>query len=229
MLANIPNTGIIQKTDWGRLKSAFDLAVNRIESGRWDHRKTSLQFGGSADSMGNNPDELYSLGELGSVFWSRSKDNTVWPFFFGKIVESMLPWVQPIRTELAKANIDIRENNVMYVQITSTSLKHDDKEYTDGILSTEDQAPHTNINYVISSETPEESYTSVWDDQGNEQRYYSHPGQMWIVNASNKHQVITKAPREVIIIKTRSPWERVAEFFEQHQDFFDESNSYFKS
>lgn len=214
MIVNIENPGIISTSNWNRVRHAFNVAWKEIEQGKLDSRKTwdpvMKEF-------------VYSLDRYGCLISTPVEQNTLWKFWNGKWLENLLPWTKPLRAELEKAGIPIY--TITYHIHNNNIFPHKDVSYL-GDLPNENQ---TNLNFIISNEAPDETYTWCRDDNGNEMRYYSHPDKLWLLDASNLHAVVCNTLREGLIIKFRQPFEKVKNFIDQHPNFLDANQPYFKS
>jgi len=214
MIENIPNAEIIKYSDWNRVKLAVEVVWNNIQSGKWEHRKTYDKTMASW---------VYSMDEHGSFMVSLASDHTRWIFWAGQWLEELLPWTKIVRKKLQEANLPI--SSIAYHNHTFSVPAHKDSAYQGGLP----ELPHTNVNYMISSVAPDKSFTWCKDEDGNEMRYYSHPGSLWIINASCTHAVETTGFRDALIIKFRHPFDMVSDFFKKNPDFFDANQPYFQS
>jgi hypothetical protein len=212
MLYSIENATIIQQSDWDTIRHYLDIAREQIRQGRWDHKKIYDQ---------STKTEHYSLESHGVISDIEIDDHAFWTFWDGAWVESLLPWTRGMRAKLAEAGLPV--TNIYYSSNSVTIPAHKDRKF----LGVNSDQPHTNINYVISSENPEASYTWVRDEQGQELRYYSHPGKLWMINASNLHGVVTDGFRDVLGMKFHYPFDQVKNFFDRNPDFFDANQPYF--
>ena len=212
MISNIKNPGVIQESDWNKVRQIFKTIQKKITDGDWDHKKIVDPIMGV---------DVYSIGKFGSLSIGSLEDNTLWYFWTGTMLEKLLPWANIVKKQMVLANLPI--TNITYHCHTGSTRPHRDTAYF-GEFS--DQ-PHTNINFVISSVTPDESYTWCRDDNDNEMRYYSHPNKLWILNTSNVHSVVSNGFREGLIIKLRQPFDKVNNFFKNNPNFFDANQHYF--
>lgn len=213
MISNIKNPGIIQTSDWDKVRERFGLILDKINDGLWEDKKIH-------DPLMHA--DVYSMDLFGGVTISRSDDNAPWEFWNGPLFESLIPWVAAVREQLALSGLPI--GTISYHRHTTGISPHTDTGYFGELPD----HPHTNINFLISSATPDESYTWCRDDNDNEMRYYSHPNKLWILNASNIHSVVCNGFREGLTIKFRQPYDKVDKFFKDNPDFFDVSQPYFK-
>jgi len=215
MLENISNPGIIQSSNWDRLRDCFNVACHEIDQGHWQHKK---KYDSGIKS------NVYSLESHGVITSSVANDNSPWKFWGGRWIESLLPWTKGMRQEMQRAGFTVA--TISYHAHTFSVAAHKDSLYSIGVSP---DVPHTNVNYIISSKSPDTSYTWVRDDEGNEMRYYSHPDKLWIVNAGNLHAIVTDTFREALIIKFNHPFDQIKSFFDSNPDFFNENQPYFKS
>ena len=214
MIQNIPQAGIFQQTDWTRVKQAVDIVIDEITQERWEERKSRDEHM-SAD--------VYSMVEHGVALRSLAIDQSNWFWWGGTWLEKILPWAKQLRNKMNECDLPI--STITYHNHSFSVLGHRDSNY----LGEYPDLPHTNVNYIISSKTPDVSYTWCRDDNGQEMRYYSHPGGLWLINASNMHGIETQTFREAIIIKFRLPYERLSTFFSNNPNFFDADQPYFQS
>lgn len=215
MIKNIPNAGIIKSSNWQRVKTAADVIRAQIAEGNWDHRK----FYDEAMRC-----DVFSMDHHGVIVLSTANDSTRWMFWNGKWLDTLLPWTNVVRKKLAEQGLPLAA--ITYHNHTFSIQPHRDTAY----LGEDPDIPHTNVNFIVSCKNPDTSYT--WcrsDDTGEEMRYYSHPGSLWIMNASVMHSVETSGLREALIMKFRVPFELVENFFDKNPDFFDENQPYFQS
>jgi len=215
MLAQIKDPGILLKTDWRRIQRCFQAASDEIDQGRWDFRNNGYDTGIES--------KVYSFGTYGLVSTATALDGSSWKFWGGQWLESLLPWAAGMRKELARIGLPL--GTIAYHSHNYSVVAHRDRQY----LDKDPDTPHTNVNYMISSKNPEQSYTWVEDDYGNRKSYYSYPDTLWIVNASNLHAVETNSHRDALIMKFYHSFEDIENFFKSHPDFFDENQPYFKS
>jgi hypothetical protein len=208
MIMNISCSEIIHNSDWVRVQRAAEIIQEQISQGKWDHKK-------SHDDMMKSA--IYSMGSHGVATISSASDKSRWFFWNGAWLEKILTWAGPMRERFAQHGLPI--TNITYHNHTFSAPAHRDIAY----LGEHFDLPHTNINYIISSEFPDSSYTYCRDDQGSEMRYYSHPGRMWLINASNVHGIESRGFRSALIIKFRLPYDQLAEFFTTYPRFFDEN------
>jgi hypothetical protein len=216
MLDQIKDPGIMLKTDWRRIQRCFQTASDEIDQGRWDFRDNGY------DAVGIQS-KVYSFGTYGLISTTTALNGSSWKFWSGQWLESLLPWAAGMRKELARAGLPL--GTIAYHSHNYSVVAHRDRQY----LNNDPDTPHTNVNYMISSENPEQSYTWVEDDHGNRKGYYSYPDTLWIINASNLHAVETNGHRDALIMKFYQSFEDIENFFKLHPDFFDENQPYFKS
>lgn len=214
MIENIENPGIIATSDWSRIRNLFSVAWNEIQAGKWENKKTYEPIMQAT---------IYSMDKHGVICISEAENNTPWQFWNGPWLEQLLPWASIVRDQMSKAGLPIA--NISYHAHTDNIYPHKDIAY----LGYGPDEKHTNINFMISSATPDDSYTWCRDDEGNEKRYYSHANKLWLLNASNLHAVVCKGLREGLIIKLRQPYEKVSAFFKSNPNFFNADQPYFKS
>jgi hypothetical protein len=207
MLLNLPDPNTIKNSNWDRVRTCLKIAQEEISKGNWDHRKI-------CDSKMNS--DVYSLECNGGIVINRV-GGTEWIFWNGEWFENLLPWVLPIREKFAKAGLPIE--NITYHAHSGSISPHKDIAYLGEFWD----KPHTNINFIISSEDPENSYTWVRDEFGNEMRYYSYPNKLWLLNASNLHAVVTTKFREGLIIKLRYSFDDVNNFLKLNPNIFNEN------
>lgn len=212
MLYNIKNSGIIHGSNWDAIRHYLGIAREQIRQGKWNHKKIYDQ---------ETKTEHYSLESHGVISDIEIDDQSFWTFWDGAWVESLLPWTRGMRAELERAGLPV--TNIYYSSNSVTIPAHTDRKF----MGVNSELPHTNINYVISSQNPQHSYTWVRDAQGQELRYYSDPGRLWMINASNVHGVVTDGFRDVLGMKFHYPFDLVKDFFDSHPDFFDANQDYF--
>lgn len=214
MIENIKNPGVIQNSNWDRIRKVFNTMWLDIQRGDWESKK-------SFDPVMQTT--IYSMETHGVICVAKADNNTLWQFWNGAWLENLLPWAAGLRQQMELVGLPIA--NITYHVHTDNIFPHTDIAY----LGELPDKNHTNINFMISSETPDTSYTWCHDDAGNEKRYYSHANKLWLLNASKLHGVVCKGLREGLIIKLRQPYEDVDLFLKQNPDFFDENQPYFKS
>lgn len=212
MIVNIQNPGVIAKTNWDQVRQSFAVIWEEISSGRWDGRKTHDPH------MRAN---VYSMPRDG-ITVSSTTNKFLWKLWNGEWFESLLPWSAGFRSVMANAGLPV--SSITYHIHSDSIPEHKDVAY----FGEFPDRHHSNINFVISSLSPDESYTWCRDDAGNEMRYYSYPNKLWLMNASNLHAVECNSLREGLIIKLRQPYDAVNEFLQKNPNLFDENQPHFK-
>ena len=184
--------------DWNNVRKVYHKIKEKRDAGHF-HREYKLEY----DS------EVYSLGALGFISSSTSltSESEVWDMIGGKIIEKILPAdLIALRDDMTNAGLNFINFN--YYQHLGHILEHvDGKEIDEG------KHGHCNINYIVSSDTP--NSTTFARKHGHEESYRSIPSTAWLLNTTINHGVRNTGLREIFQIKIFSPFDDVRQFLQE--------------
>jgi hypothetical protein len=190
----VKKINLVIHQDWSEVMFVNQSIRERVSSGQLPDPVWVEEYG----------DYKYNFGNFGAIqFLDGLADHTTPKYstsmFYGKMVESMLPWTKEIRNTFKELNIA----GFTYYETAGNISPH-----IDGQINGQAEQGHCRLNYIIN-DTDAVTYV---DNNGNIESHGSESGSAWLIDTTKLHWVKNNQERQVFQITFHDPFKRVSDY-----------------